>query len=352
MQDALENIVLGQRDLKELLARKRLVDCSGSKIPSQTRQKHFQTYKCPLLTLFTNLPVASAPITAGLLTCAQTMLLHRTSGHQGEVQYIQPPTKLLVECLADRLQGCHAEQELSYRYRVEDDEDIVNVDGKMDHAVRYMTAVLVTVEDKKLDMNLADPELGQARSQIASAADDLFSGYSVRPAELWGILHNGPIWCFIRRFLTPTGRVQWNHAFAPPLFSNNEVLGDNINTVARCLEHICQNAEGVIAAINCCGRLSSVAEDSQSSEGGSDSGGEDGENGDEELANIQEFPPTPPPNNGMGRAAGQGRGHGHGHGHRGKGKKHGATVSGKDSCGVCYNFMPLTVANVSRIASL
>jgi len=260
---------------------------------------------------------------------------------------------VLLQCLAGRLKrtlpGCGVVNEWPYTYCVDDEDGVVSVKGVMDHVVRYYDATVLTVEDKKLGLKLDDGPLGQTKSQISFAADTLLKGYGVRPNDLWGVLQNGPLWCFIRRRMTPSGRVQWNHAFAPVLF-DTEVLEENVKIVAQCLEFICQNAEAIGNEMNRPGRLQSVAERSQSADSGSD----DNERAEEDFrGNTQEVPQTPPPRTGVGgsthdRRGGTGRGRGH---HE---KKHasGHAVGGKENCTVFYNVLPLTYANVNRLPSM
>jgi hypothetical protein len=137
MVAALNDLALGQRELKEALTQKNM--CHSSSIPTAIRQKHFKTYEDPISTLFDGPCDTSTEIIHGVRVYADALLLHHTDNNLGEVAHVQPPTTVLLQCLAGRLKrtlpACDISNEWSYTFRVEDEDGTGSVSGKGDRAL-------------------------------------------------------------------------------------------------------------------------------------------------------------------------------------------------------------------------
>jgi hypothetical protein len=181
-----------------------------------------------------------------------------SKGQIAEIEFVQEETETFLNKLKLNMRhnnSCKFKREKPYNFTIENEADIVNVAGVTDHVlgINESSFVALTVEDKKMNKQLTESDITQAKSQMVSELMIFSEAKDFSPPSYCGILQNGSNWVFLRREISDRGKELWTYyACKSVLITKNDILAVDLECcklIARYIENALFVADNIIDSV-------------------------------------------------------------------------------------------------------
>lgn len=164
-------------------------------------------------------------------------------GAIGEIQIVQPATRLLLRQLCLLLLG----RDAVLRFEVEYKASEVHIHGRMDSGVFMAESNMCVLsdEDKRMDEKLKDCDICQAGGELAASVE-MLRNFGINPLIFNSLLNSGREWILLRRVLL-NSRPIWQYSSSLYLFNQEgDVDVDSVYLLTRILMHCFSNTRDLI----------------------------------------------------------------------------------------------------------